>query len=350
MRKNPKFETRNPKCARSVVGSSWLLGILASWLLFSAPAFADSPFDPYSKLIDALCRSDYAAGDSIAEQIEQNYPGHPAAMLARVSVAAYRAVDITGGSEDTNVMGMLDSVARTAEEWKNKDGENEAELSFIRGCALFGQGLILSRQGKVLQGVPLVIKARGEFGQVIDLQPDFYDAYLGRGAFRFVKVVFLSKFDPFHLITDEGLARKDVDVAMTGARFSHWLAVDLLAWLGPSRHEYHLADSLCAVGLEHFPEARTFLWPLCFSLMDQHDYAKAEPVCLDLLHQYQQIPEDHGFEQLWLYDWLVKCADGLNRPDDAAAYAKSGLAVQHTKFVAEQRKDQLKRLRERVRR
>jgi hypothetical protein len=239
-------------------------------------------------------------------------------------------------------------VAARAEAWKDHPGEDQADLSFIRGCALFGKGLILARQGKVFSGVPAVIKARSEFGHAIDLRPDFYEAYLGRGGFRFIKVIFLSKFDPFHLMSSATDARRDVDMAMTHGRFSHWLAVDLLAWLAPAQKDYRLADSLCTAGLERFPEARMFLWPRAFSKMDEHAYALAETTCLDLLHQYQKIPQDHGYEQLWLADWLVTCADHLGRPDDALAYAKAGLALPITPLVASGRKDQLRRLRERV--
>lgn len=337
---------KGPKAQRRIP-----VGFLAFGLLgFCSSLFAASPFDHYAALLDTLCGSHYAAGDSIAAQIEQENPGHPAAMLAHAGVKAFYAVDITGGSEDIDVLAMLDSVVHRAEEYKEHPGEDQASLSFIRGCALFGRGLILSRQGKVMQGIPLVVRARREFGHVIDLKSDFYDAYLGRGAFRYVKVVFLSKYDPFRLVTNEAEARHDVDIAVRSATFTHWLAVDLLAWLGPSRKQFALTDSLCAVGLERFPESRTFLWPLSFSLMDQHKYADAEKVCLDLLHQYQQIPEDHGFELLWLYDWLTVCADSQGRSDDAFSYAQAGLAVPHSPFSAVQRKDQLRRMRERVNR
>ena len=327
----------------------FVFGILAFWLFgLCLPAFAASPFDQYSILVDTLFRGDYAAANSIAAHIEADYPGDPAAVLARVGVQAFRAVDVTGSSEDLNVLAMLDSVAKAAGAWKSHSGADTASLEFIRGGALFAKGLILSRQGKVFTGVPLVIKARNAFGRVIEMKPDFYDAYLGRGAYRFIKFIFLSKIDPFGIFASAEDARHDVNLAIEHGMFSHWLAIDLLAWIAPSWKDYKLADSLCNVGLERFPQARAFLWPLSFSLMDEHNYAKAEPVCLELLHQYQQIPDDHGFDQLWLYDWLVICADGLGRHDDALAYAKAGIAVPHTPFVAKQRKGQLKRLRERV--
>jgi len=347
VKKDQRPETRDRNCAHRS-GGFVVLSLFALLLLHASVVFAASPYDLFPLLVDTLCRADYAAGDSIAAQIERDYPGHPAAMLARAGVKAFYAVDVTGGSEDIDVLAMLDSVARKAEEWKSHSDENQASLSFIRGCALFGRGLILSRQGKVFQGIPQVITARSEFGHAIESEPDFFDAYLGRGAFRYVKVVFLSKFDPFHLVSNEGQARQDVDLAIARAQYTHWLAVDLLAWLAPSRHEYGLADSLCASGLRRFPGSRTFLWPLAWSQLDAHNYESAEKTCLDLLHQYQQIPEDHGFELIWLYDKLMTCADNLGRPEDALSYARAGLAVPYTKFVFGQRKDQLKHLSERV--
>jgi hypothetical protein len=330
------------------LGAFWLLGILAFWLLDSS-ALAASPFDYYSSLIDTLCRTDYAAAETLAAHVEAEYPGDPAAMLARVGVKAFYAVDVTGGSEDIDVLSMLDSVVQRADAWRERPDADLVSLEFVRATALFARGLILSRQGKVLTGVPLVIKAKNGFGRVIEMEPTFYDAYLGRGAYRFIKFIFLSKIDLFGILGGPEEARRDVDLAIEHGTFSHWMAIDLLAWLAPSWKGYELADSLSAVGLERFPDSRIFYWPLAYSLMDAHGYARAEQVCLALLHQYQKIPADHGFEQLWLYDWLVKCADGQNHPEDAVSYAKAGLGVTYTKFVYEQRKDQLKRLRERVR-
>jgi hypothetical protein len=316
--------------------------------LVAFPAWAASPFDYYPALFDTMIAGDYNAADEIAGQIQANFPGHPVSLLARAAVKGFRAADVTGSSDIEPVLRLLDSTATVAEQYKENPAEDQALLSLVRGSALFGRGLILCRMGKIFKGVPDVVRARGEFGNVIDLRPDFYDAYLGRGAFRYIKVIFLGSLDPFHLVSSPQAAKADMMQAVDHGTFTHYLAMAALAWVCPKQEEFAFSDSLCLVGLQRYPDARTFLWPLGFSKMAHEQWAEAEPIALKLLAQYQQIPADNGYEQTFLYDWLTTCADELGRPDDALTYARAGLAVHRSDRVAKERGDYVKRLQKRV--
>jgi hypothetical protein len=317
-------------------------------LAFCLPSHASMTFETLSPLLDTLCRGDYVAANNMVAQIESNSPGSAIAMLARACARGFRAVDITGGSVNVNVLDLLDSCADAASEMKDDPSQDQAEVSLIRGAALFARGLILCRQGKVLTGVPAVIRARSEFGNAIELNPQLYDAYLGRGAFRYIKVIFLGSIDPFHVMSSEQDARTDLMLAATNGKAGRWLAMDALAWLAPRQHQLDLADSLCTVGLARFPHTRTFLWPLLFLQEARGQWADLEKTALEMLEQYKQIPDDHGFEQIHLYGYLMTAADNLNRPQDAVAYAQAGLDVTRTPWVEKQWKDNLKKFRNRV--
>jgi hypothetical protein len=317
-------------------------------LLCLHSAQAATPFDYYPALFDTMIAGNYDAADEIALQIQAVFPGHPVSMLARAAVKGFRAADVTGSSDVNSVLSLLDSTAEVAEQYKENPHEDPATLSLVRGSALFGRGLILCRMGKLFKGVPDVIRARNEFGRVIELKPELYDAYLGRGAFRYIKVIFLGGIDPFHLVSSPQAAKADMMKAVDNGTFTHYLAMAALAWVVPKQEEFAFADSLCAVGLQRYPEARTFLWPLGFSKIAHEKWAEAEPVVLKLLGQYQQIPADNGYEQTFLYDWLTTCADSLGRPDDALNYAKAGVAVQRSERVNKERSDWVKRLEKRV--
>jgi hypothetical protein len=325
--------------------SIWVLVILFVGVGY---CLAASPFDDYPALMDTLVAGDYGSANTIAAQIQSDYPGHPVALLALCAVRAFHAADVTGSSDINSVLSLLDSTAKTAEAYKARPGEDQAELSLVRGAALFGRGVILCRLGKLFKGVPEVFRARSEIGHVIDLKPDLYDAYLGRGAFRFVKVIFLSKFDPFHLVSSPEAAKSDLMMAVEHGKFGHYLGMATLAWVSPKQHEYAFADSLCEVGLQRFPRSRTFLWPLSFSKEAQHAWGDLERICLDLVEQYQKIPEDNGLELTWLYDRLTTAADSLGRPADALNYAKTGCATKRTDRTADLRSDEVRRLTARV--
>jgi hypothetical protein len=313
-----------------------------------SPVFAITHFETIGPLLDTLCQGDYVAANQMVSQIESDNPGQPIAMLARACAKGFRAVDITGGSVNVNVLGLLDSCADAADKLKDDPSEDQAEVSLVRGAALFVRGLILCRQGKVFTGVPAVVRARSEFGNAIEQNSQLYDAYLGRGAFRYIKVIFLSGIDPFHIMSSEVDARTDLMLAATNGKAGRWLAMDALAWLAPRQHQLELADSLCTVGLARFPHTRTFLWPLLFLQEARGQWADLEKTALEMLEQYKQIPDDNGFEQLHLYGYLVTAADNQNHPQDAVAYAQAGLDTHRSKWVEGQWKDNLKRFRQRV--
>jgi tetratricopeptide (TPR) repeat protein len=319
-------------------------------VLFAATSFsyAQSPIDGYADLIHDLIAGDYHAAEVHCAEIEQAYPSHPAALLARACVLGTHLVDLSGSGGDEEFMSLMQKCANRCEALKFKPSEDQANLAFLKGGSYFGRGLVLCRQGNPLKGLNLILKGRAEFDEAIRLKPDFYDAYLGRGAYRYGAAMYLSTVDVLHIMVSEKAALQDLWLAADSSSFCRDLAVVALAWMYLQKDNFHTADSLCVEGLQRYPQARTFLWPVLVLHTKREQWQEAEQTALLLLQQYNSIPEDNGYEAVGLYQQLVRFADAMGHPQDAEAYARQGLATRTSKEVAKRRKDILAQLADRI--
>jgi tetratricopeptide (TPR) repeat protein len=302
----------------------------------------------FPELMDTLLTGSYAAADSISGGICRDYAGHPAALYARQTVLHARLID----SEDTVGWGELfvlaDSCARRCEEWRDAGREEPFLLSYLRGSALSSAGLLLLRSGKLLPGLQRLLLARQEFDAAIEQNPRFYDAYLGRGTYRCAVAQNASVLGVLPFVPDLDGGLHDLELAFDSSRWSRWVALNALGWLVLKDGNYARADSLCEIGLARFPGSRAFLQLKLSVQVQQNHWAESERVGLRLLSEHLTDPQSNGYETTTLYWRLMVCADSLGRPDDAAEYARLGLAVRRSPDVEQRRKGKVAAMRERL--
>ena len=219
----------------------------------------------------------------------------------------------------------------------------------MRGSALSSRGLMLKHQGKLVQGLRTLVGSNSEFSDAIELNPRFHDAYLGRGAYRYAVATNSSVLSWLPFIPSKESGWQDLWLAVDSSKFSSFPALSALVWFVLDDHNYSLADSICRAGLQRFPHSRNFLWPLLSLQVRQSQWAEAETTAADLLGHYLNQPDNNGYDVIGLYWRLMKCADALNKPEQAIEYARAGLNSFHTPAVAERRKDKLLELENRVR-
>lgn len=322
--------------------------LLLTLALFSA-ARAASPLDDYPPLMDALVAGDYDRAHALCDSLTARHGDHPAALLARVCVLGTYHVDFIGAPmDDAAFSALVTAAVDNAAALPGATPQERAEREFLRGGALFARAIVAAADGKFLPAFSYVMDAREAFDAAIEQQPDFYDAYVGRGAFRYAMALYLSDFNFMGILVSEETARADLLRAADSSRFSRAPAAIALAWLAMNGDDFTMADSLCAAGLQRYPGARSFLWPQFFSAMKQQRWAAAESGGLQLLEQYRQLPADNGYEVTGLYRHLMNFADAQGRTDDAREYARLGLAASRSDDVERRRKQILNELRQRL--
>lgn len=324
----------------------WLL--VATLQMVPQLALGSSPLDFYPQLMDTLMVGDIAAAETICDQIDAEHPGHPAVLYGRACVLYSRATDLEDTAGRAQFFELCDSCVSLCERLEMTQGEDQATIAYLHGSALSAKALMLHREGATLRALRLLMSARGRFQAAIDADPQFYDAYLGRGAYRYGAATNASLISWLPWIPSAESGWKDMWLAVDSSRFSKYSALSALVWFVIKNRDYALADSICDVGLARFPECRNFLWPRLALRIRQRQWIEAEETAQNLLTQYLNHPDNNGYDVTGLYATLMTCADSLNRPQAAADYARAGLAAFRAPDVKLRRKEKLKLMEKRI--
>jgi hypothetical protein len=298
--------------------------------------------------MDTLVGGHFESANSLCDSLNYEFPGHPAATYARIACLYSHMID----REDTvgrgEFMALIDLCTTQCDQWKPTGQANRSELAFLKGSALAARGLILHHEGKTLSGLKSLISSKNQFDDAIEADPQFYDAYLGRGAYRYGLAQNASLVNWLPFIPSAKSGWRDLWLAVNQSAFSKYAALTSIVWFVLDDHNYSLADSICTVGLERFPGSRNFLWPRLSLLERQKDWANFEILARQILDQYLTLPDNNGYETTGLYWRLMRCADELNRPEDAALYAQAGIATFRTADAANRRQNKLNELKTRL--
>jgi tetratricopeptide (TPR) repeat protein len=321
--------------------------VLVSGLL-SLSVRGSEPLDYYPALMDTLVSGHFSAADSICDAMAIQHGGHPGVYYARATVRYAHMMDY----EDTLGRGLFmaytDTCIALCDEWRRTHPQIRAELAYLRGSSLASRGLLLNSEGKLLPGLRQLISAKGAFDEAIEADPTFYDAYLGRGAYRYGVARFSSLLRWLPMIPTKESGWKDMWLAVDRSRFSKYFALSGMLWFALDEKQYELVDSVCSLALERFPESRTFLWSRLVLYENTHRWTDEEAVATILLNQYLALPDNNGFQTTDLYRMMMEAADSLAQPDKALAYARAGLETFRTDEMTRRRKDDIQHMQARL--
>jgi len=353
--KSIEFSVNTPVANRFLTALSrarylWL-GVCIAALSGSTDASALSPYlRHFPALMDTLLGGYYGAAEQICEQIATEYPDHPAAPYARATTLYSKFFDLEDSTGQGEFFVLVDScLSRCDRQLRlTRTDEDRAVIHFLRGSALSIKGLTYRQHGSVLTTVRLLMSSRSAFSRAIRLDPDFYDAYLGRGAYRYgvAREAPAIGWLPFMPSRKSGL--RDMALAVDSSRFSSFPALTALVWFEIEDGHLARADSICRAGLARYPNSRSFLWPALALHKKRGQWDEAFAVASNLLAQYLVVPDDNGYDVTGLYATLSECADSLGKPDQALEFARAALAAARSPHAEERREKTLKQIRKRL--
>lgn len=308
-----------------------------------------SPLDRYEALFDTLMGHYYAAADSVCEELNNQWPGHPAVAYARASVLYAQLCDF----EDTTGTGRLENEVEIAlaacKAWEESRPDSaEAEREYLAGAAYSVSGLTRHRQGKTLDGIRRLMASRSHFDRAIELDSTFYDAYVGRGAYRYAAASNMGFLRWLPGVPSKKQGWADLKLGLDNSKFSRFAALSSMVWIMLDEENWAVADSMVRAGLVRFPESRTFWMPKLALEKRTGQWRQARESALFLLNQYANLEFQNGYEVIGLFRSLMECSDMLGETNAAVSYAKAGLKVTATPYVLDRRKDTLKALRLRI--
>jgi tetratricopeptide (TPR) repeat protein len=312
------------------------------------PIYAASPLDSFPALMDTLMGGHYAAADSIADQMQAAFPGHPAPFYARAAIHYAHIRDFEDSAGHAAFAQAVDSCLILCDKYEADPLSIRAEIAFVRGSALAVKGFLAKFDGHLLSGIKSVIRAKNAFDDAIAADPAMYDAYLGRGAYRYGVARYAKLITWLPMIPSAEEGWRDIWLAIENSKFSKYAAFSSIVWFLIEDKNYSLADSICKVSLARFPNSRTFLSPSLALAERQDHYAEAESLALNLVQQYSALPSTNGYELTGLYWRLMKLAHEQDSSEDAFLYAQKGLAVYRTPDIEKKRRTKIEEMRARI--
>ncbi|MCB1059291.1 MAG: hypothetical protein KDB65_03585 [Calditrichaeota bacterium] len=308
-----------------------------------------SPLEVYESLFDTLMGHHYAAADSLCASIDRKWPGHPATDYGRASVIYAQLCDFEDTTGTAELERFAENCIEGCEQWERRNRDSAAaEREYLEGAAYSVSGLIRHKQGRTLDGIRRLMASRRHFDRAIEIDPEFYDAYVGRGAYRYAAATNLSLLRWLPGVPTKRQGWSDLEIGASQSKFSRYAAISAMVWFVLDDEKYELADSMVKAGLARFPDSRSFLIPKLSLEKKTGQWEDARQTALNLLNQFQHLPFDNGYEEIGLYRTLMDCSDMLGDSAAAEDYARLGLQVEATPYALDRRDDTLDALRARL--
>jgi tetratricopeptide (TPR) repeat protein len=330
-----------------------LLGLvctLAPHSAFLSELRPNDPLQAYPMLMDTLMGGHYAAAEDLCEQIAAELGDHPAVYYAKSTTLYSKFFDLEDTTGRGRFLELVDSCLWSCRQYINNTSDTR-ELSilyYLRGSALSIKGLTYRQDGRTFSVIQLLMESHSAFDKAIKLNPEFFDAFLGRGAYRYGVAREASGLTwlPFMPSKQSGL--DDIWLAVQKSAFSCFPALSALVWFAVEDGQLELADSICTAGLTRYPNARGFLWPRLSIQKKRGDFTGASETAECLLNQYSTLEGCNGYDATGLYATLSVCADSLGNPELAREYARRGLEIRRSPYAEDRRVGTLDGLKNRL--
>ena len=301
-------------------------------------AWAQRPLDYFPALYDTLVGSHYEAAWQIHGAMSRDFPDSPATVFARAIILYTAMIDFEDSTGEAEFFRCCDRVVEGCREQAVSAEENERVwLEFLHGSALATRAFYIGRRGKVWPALKLLVRARSLFSGVLKKDPSFYDAYMGRGVYRWGVAKRAGVLAGLPFVPSRSHALADLKLAIDSSRFSQHAAASALVWFLIEDGKYARAESLITVGLNRFPSARPFLWPLIALQYRTGRFRECIATSEGLVSQYLASPRNNGYDVVGLYKRMADAASKLDDHEAALRYCQAGLAASVTSDVRQRR-------------
>lgn len=215
--------------------------------------------------IDYTIREQYDAADSIFIDLAQRFPKSPVGPLFRAAVLQTKMLDHEDGRPVEKLKALVEDAIEKAQHWRERAPENPEPI-FYQAAAYGYWAVHESHWGGWFAALKRGLKASNRFKEVIELDPTFFDAYLGLGNYLYWKSVKMSFINWLPFVPDDRIKGiKYIRRAADEGTFGKVTAKTSLVWISL---DYGLAVDALEISQqlhEEYPEAKVFMWGIAFS-------------------------------------------------------------------------------------
>jgi tetratricopeptide (TPR) repeat protein len=276
--------------------------ILLGVFICLAGSTAQSPFSGevdslILKGIDQTINCQFDSAENTYKQIIGLHPHHPVGYFYQATNLQSKMMDYETTLWEDSFYVYIDETKRLSTELIGRGDEDPWTIFFL-GSAYSYQGLYQVRSGKILSGFINAGKAVGFYKKVLKMDPDFHDANMGLGNYKYWSGHFYQYLQWLPWIRDErpeGIEM--VQRAVDHGTFTYWFGMNILGWMAYDRKEYEAALDIFQKGMVKYPESRFFLWGLADTYFAKGDYQQAVDHFEKLIVSIQRGKINNGYNE-----------------------------------------------------
>lgn len=242
--------------------------------------------------ISQIILQNYSEAKKTFNDLEANYPRLPLGNIYLAAVKIARSYDYGTEYDELSIDSLLSLSKEQSQELINNNDNiwNRYFLSLAEGYLAYFKGL----KGDWFNSLSEGVNALGDFEDLLEIDSDFYDAYIAIGTFKYWKsrkTEFLSWLPGYTDESAEGISL--LSLAIQHSTYNTYLAINSLIWIYIDRKEFIKAADLAENALEKYTGSRFFEWGLARAYEDI-DKRKSIQVYRKILHSLPSLSNHYN--------------------------------------------------------
>jgi len=225
--------------------------------------------------INATLNENYLYAEGRFKQIIREKPEDPAGYFFLGALYQAEMMDYEGDFKEKEFYSELETSIKIARN-RIKSGEETPWDYLYLGNSYGYLGVYKARKGGWWPAFKNTLKAKSAFKKAVELNPKFYDAYVGLGSYHYWTSYFTKSFAWLPFFADErkkGI--EELKVAAKESLFSKVAALNALIWIYIKEKNYSPAIALADSLQREYPDGKIFLWALATAHYEKYDWHKA---------------------------------------------------------------------------
>ncbi|QQS34598.1 MAG: hypothetical protein IPM56_09990 [Ignavibacteriales bacterium] len=294
--------------------------------------------------IKKIVQQDYDNALSLFSKMDRDYPQLPLGKIYIAATHIARSYDYGEQIDEKSIEGLLDDAYIQAKSLLDKDSRNLWYNYFValaEGYSAYFHAIRENYFSAMSSGLSSV----DYFENCIELNPEFHEAYIAIGTYRYWKS---RKTEFLHWLPfvsddrDEGVAL--LENALRRSTYNTHLAINSLIWIYIDQQRPVEAVRLAESILKDYPQCRVFKWGLARAY-ENIDIKKSIEVYGDILQSFPMQGLSNHFNEIVLKHKIAQQLVKLGEKKKALKLCDEILSIKDlTPYVREQLEDRLERV------
>jgi tetratricopeptide (TPR) repeat protein len=293
-----------------------------------------------------LINQDYQTAATIFENLDVKYPDLPLGKIFITAVEIAKAFDysesIDSDSIDKNLIEAREKSKRLVETYPGNVWYRYC-LGLSKGYYAYFEALNKNWFSAISNG----ISSESDFEKCLEIKPDFYEAYLAIGSYKYWKsrkTEFIN-WVPF-VQNEEDIGIKDLRIAIDHPSYHRYMAIYSLIWIYIDKKQFYDAKILAELALKEFPDVRLFKWGLARAF-EGIDISKSIKLYNDILISYKRIKNINHCNEIILKHIIAQLYNKMNEKQKALNLCDDILSITNlSEYEKDKLNDRLSRVRE----